>query len=103
MDFIRNKVRFIMVTIPEALAVEQLDDVFAKLDRYELKVRRLIINNVVTHRDSDFLKKRSEQQKKYIDAIYSRYTHLEIVELPMFPYELKGKDRLREIEKILFA
>ena len=102
MDFIRNKVRFNMVTIPEALAVEQLDDIFDKLREYDLKVQRLIINNVVMEKDSDFLLMRAGQQKGYIEAIYNRYSNLEIVELPMFPYELKGLDRLKEIEKILF-
>ncbi|MFC2069555.1 ArsA family ATPase [Chloroflexota bacterium] len=102
MDFIKNRVKFIMVTIPEALAVEQLDSIFRKLNEYDLKVRQLIINNVVREKDSDFLLKRAEQQKSYIEAIYSRYSHLEIVELPMFSYELKGTERLKEIEKILF-
>lgn len=102
MDFIRNKVIFNMVTIPEALAVEQLDDIFDKLSEYELKVQRLIINNVVREKDSDFLMTRAGQQKGYIEAIYNKYSNLEIVELPMFPYELKGLDRLKEIEKMIF-
>ena len=88
MDFIRNKVIFNMVTIPEALAVEQLDDIFDKLREYKLKVQRLIINNVVREKDSDFLLTRAGQQKGYIEAIYDKYSSLEIVELPMFPYEL---------------
>jgi arsenite-transporting ATPase len=102
MDFLRSKVRFTMVTIPEALAVEQLESAFHELNEYGLKVQQLIINNVVKEKDSDFLLTKARQQKLYLEAIYARYSHLEIVELPMFPYELKGLDRLREIEKILF-
>ena len=102
MDFLRNRVRFTMVTIPEALAVEQLEGTFHELNEYGLKVQHLIINNVVKEKDSDFLLTKARQQKNYLEAIYARYSDLEIVELPMFPYELKGLDRLREIEKILF-
>ncbi|MFC2038958.1 ArsA family ATPase [Chloroflexota bacterium] len=102
MDFIRNGVSFNMVTIPEALAVEQLDGIFSKMDEYGLAVTRLIINNVVKDADSDFLRTRAEQQKYYLETIYGMYSRLEIVELPMFPYELKGLDRLTEIEKALF-
>jgi arsenite-transporting ATPase len=102
MDFLRNKVRFTMVTIPEALAVEQLEGTFRKLNEYGLKVQQMIINNVVKEKDSDFLLTKAKQQKHYLEAIYARYSDLEIVELPMFPYELKGLDRLKEIEKILF-
>ena len=91
-----------MVTIPEALAVEQLDGIFSKLKEYDLKVQRLIINNVVMEKDSAFLEQRAEQQKGYIETIYSRYSDLEIIQVPMFPYELKGLERLKEIEKVLF-
>ena len=101
-DFIREKVRFNIVTIPEALAVEQLDDIFQKLDDYGLKVQRLIINNVVKEKDSDFLLTRAEQQKGYLESIHNRFSSLEIVELPMFPYELKGSERLKEIDTMLF-
>jgi arsenite-transporting ATPase len=103
MDFLRNEVNFTMVTIPEALAVEQLEGIFRELNKYGLKVTQLIINNVVKTRDSDFLLTRANQQQEYLEHIYEKYANLKIVELPMFPYELKGLDRLREVGKILFA
>lgn len=101
--FLRNRVRFIMVTIPEALAVTQLEDIFCELEENGLKVQQLIINNVVKEADSDFLLTKARQQENYLETIYSKYSHLEVVELPMFPYEIKGVGRLREIEKILFS
>jgi len=103
MDFLRSEVRFIMVTIPEALAVEQLESIFGELNEYGLKVKQLIINNVVKAEGSDFLLTKARQQKNYLEVIYDRYSDLEIIELPMFPYELKGLDRLREVERILFG
>ena len=102
MDFLRNEVRFTMVTIPEALAVEQLEGIFGELNKYGLKVKQLIINNVVKAQESEFLLTKARQQKDYLEHIYDKYSDLKIVELPMFPYELKGLDRLREVEKILF-
>jgi arsenite-transporting ATPase len=102
MDFLRNRVKFVIVTIPEALAVEQLEGVFSELDRYGLKVGQLIVNNVIKVDDSDFLKAKAAQQMRYLDLIYSRYSDIGIVELPMFPYELTGRERLKEVESILF-
>jgi len=101
-DFLRSKVRFTLVTIAEALAVEQLEGIFHELNEYGLTVERLIINNVVKAADSDFLLTKARQQKNYLELIYDRYSPLEIIELPLFPYELKGVDRLREVERILF-
>ena len=102
MDFLRNEVNFTMVTIPEALAVEQLDHIFRELNKYGLDVEQLIINNVVRAEGSDFLLTKARQQKDYLEVIYGKYSYLQIVELPMFPYELKGLDRLKEVERILF-
>jgi arsenite-transporting ATPase len=102
MDFLRNEVNFTMVTIPEALAVEQLEGIFRELNKYGLRVKQLIINNVVKTRESDFLLTKARQQQDYLEHIYDKYADMKIVELPMFPYELKGLDRLREAGKILF-
>ena len=102
MDFLRNEVKFVVVTIPEALAVEQLEGVFNEMNEYGLPVQQLVINNVVKDDDSAFLITKARQQRGYLDHIYDRYSELEIIELPMFPYELKGLDRLKEVERVLF-
>jgi len=101
-DFLRGEVRFSLVTIPEALAFEQLEGIFSELNNFGFKVERLIVNNVVKTEDSEFLRARAEQQKRYLDMIYSRYSDIEIIELPMHPCEIKGLDRLRDIESSLF-
>lgn len=102
MDFLRNEVNFTMVTIPEALAVEQLEGIFRELNKYGLTVKQLIINNVVKAKESEFLLIKARQQQSYLEHIYKKYSDLKIIELPMFPYELKGLERLREVGKILF-
>ncbi len=102
MDFLRNEVNFTMATIPEALAVEQLEGIFRELNKYGLEMKHLIINNVVKAQESDFMLTKARQQKIYLEHIYEKYSDMKIVELPMFPYELKGLDRLREVQKILF-
>jgi len=102
MDFLREEVRFAMVTIPEALAVEQLEGIFGEFDNYGFKIDQLIINHVVMGADAEFLRTRAEQQKSYIQSLYGRYGSLKVVELSMFPYEIKGIERLREVEKHLF-
>jgi arsenite-transporting ATPase len=103
MDFLRSEVDFTMVTIPEALAVDQLEGIFRELDRYGLKVKRLIINNVVNTEESLFLRTKARQQRPYLNHIHENYSNLKIIELPMFPQEVKGLERLREVSKIAFT
>ncbi len=102
MAFLREEVEFTMVTIPEALAVQQLEGIFRELDKYGLCVSRMIINNVVKYEDSYFLRTRARQQRRYLEEIYDKYGNLNILELPMFPQEVKGLERLREVEKLLY-
>lgn len=102
MDFLRNEVGFTMVTIPEALAVEQLDGVFAELDRSGFKVTELIINNVVKTLDSDFLVTKAREQQKHIRFLQEKFDGLTIVELPLFPHELVGVDLLKEADRVLY-
>ncbi len=43
-------------------------------------------------------------QTPYIDLLADEYgQRMEIIKLPLFPHEVKGVDRLRELRKVLFA
>jgi arsenite-transporting ATPase len=102
LDFLRTEVGFVIVTIPEALAVEQLDGIFNEFAGYSFRIERLVINNVIKDTSSDFLRARAEQQREYIDTLGSRFPEVGRIELPMFPREIKGIDRIRKIEENLF-
>jgi arsenite-transporting ATPase len=65
-------------------------------------VKRIIVNNVVKEPDSDFLRTRSRQQQEYLKHIRENYSYLDIIEIPMFPQEVKGIKKLIEVDKILF-
>jgi len=103
MEFLRNQVNFTMVTIPEALAVEQLEGTFREMNKYGLKVKQVVINNVVKTDESGFLRIKIKQQQQYLKHIREKYSHLKIVELPMFPREVKGLQRLGDVSKLLFS
>ena len=100
-EFLKDEVRFIMVTIPEALAVRQLDKVLREFEKYGLKIERLIINNVIKDEGSEFLITKAEQQREYIKMLHDTYSDMKIVEIPMFPREIKGVDRLKDIGEYL--
>lgn len=105
-DFMRNpdNTEFILVTIPEALGVYQAKRLIREFERYGLRIRHLIINNVIKNPDCGFHKARMEMQIPYINMLANEYgQRMEIIELPLFPHEVKGVDRLRELSKVLFA
>ncbi|HID87139.1 MAG TPA: ATPase [Anaerolineae bacterium] len=106
-DFMRDpaNTEFILVTIPEALGVYQTRRLVRELGRFGLVIRYLIINNVIKNPDCEFHRMRREMQRKYIDMLIEEYgERMEVImELPLFPYEMKGIERLKELERVLFA
>ena len=102
LDFLRQEVRFTIVTIPEALAFEQLEGVFKEMEKNGFKIGQLVVNNVIKSDESEFLKSKAAQQRIYLDMIHERFSKADIIELAMRPYEIKGIERLKEIEKSLF-
>ncbi len=101
MAFLRRAVRFVMVTIPEALALRQLDDVFRELAHYGLKVEHLVVNNVITVADSPFLAQKAAQQQEHLHRLRQRYGRLPMTEIPLFPHEVQGLERLRQVAAVL--
>jgi arsenite-transporting ATPase len=95
---------FILVTIPEALGVYQTRRLVGEFARFGLTVRHLIVNHVITDPDSDFLRARQAMQAPYIQLLHQEYgQHMEIIQVPEFAHEIKGVEKLRILEKVLFG
>ena len=101
MEFLRRDVAFSLVTIAETLAVSQIDGVLGELKRHELRISRLIVNNVVQESDSPFLEQKRRQQQLHLAQLRKRYGDIPIVELPLFPQEVRGVERLRAVGRLL--
>jgi len=104
-DFIRDpaNTEFVLVTIPEALGVYQARRVVEELAHLGLDVHHLIVNHVITQVDAEFLQRRQAMQRPYLDLLAKEYSQrMTITQLPFFADEIKGTNRLRTLEKLLF-
>jgi arsenite-transporting ATPase len=102
MGFLRQEVQFNLVTIAEALAVRQLHDIFEEFRSYGLGINHIVINQVVEDADSPFLRRKAQLQQKYIAEVEGGYG-TGSTRVPLFPYEIQGVERLREVERKLFG
>jgi arsenite-transporting ATPase len=94
---------FVLVTIPEALGVYQTRRLFGEFARFGLEVDHLIINHVITAPDSEFLRARHAMQAPYIDQLRAEYgQQLNVIQVPEFPFEVKGQEKLARLETVLF-
>ncbi len=102
--FLRSQTAFILVTIPEALSVNQVGHIFRELEQDGLPVRHIIVNNVLRSAEGDFLRARYEMQQRHIEEISALYGRsAEISRLFQLPGEARGIASLRSLEVILFG
>jgi arsenite-transporting ATPase len=104
-DFFRDpaNAEFILVTIPEALGVYQARRLVGEFAQFGLAIQNLIVNNVISQPDSEFLYRRQAMQQPYLNLLAREYGEtINITHLPLFADEMKGVERLRELEKLLF-
>jgi len=104
-DFFRNpaNVEFLLVTIPEALGVYQSRRIANDLARHHISVRHMIVNGVIDNPDCYFHRQRMEMQRPYIEMLEREFgDHMVLVKLPLLPFEVKGIERLKAVEELLF-
>ncbi|HUV73521.1 MAG TPA: ArsA family ATPase, partial [Anaerolineae bacterium] len=95
---------FILVTIPEGLGVYQARRLIKEFHRFGLEIRYILVNNVLANAESDFNRRRMEMQQGYIQILRDEYGDgRTILEVPLFAREIKGVERLRKLEQVLFA
>lgn len=105
-NFMRDpqNTEFILVTIPEGLGVYQARRLVKEFEGFGLQIRYILVNNVIKNPDSDFYSQRMEMQRKYIDMLSNDHgDRMHLIEVPLFPHEIKGVESLRELEAVLFA
>ncbi len=99
-----NNTEFILVTIPEGLGVYQARRLVREFERFGLEIRHILVNNVIKNLDSEFNRQRMEMQSKYLRMLDDEYRdRMKLIHLPLFPYEMKGVESLRALEKELFG
>lgn len=102
-----RKTTAILVTIPESLGVSQTRRVVDELKGYGLRPSAVILNYIVDEKaslSSEFYRKRREMQMEYVREMERLYEgSMEIVTLPLLPFEVKGLEALEEVSCLLFS
>ena len=98
----QNRCEFIAVTIPEEMAILETERLINNLNTYGIKVKQLVINNVIESQDCGFCRERRKAQEKYINQIRKRFSNLKTTIVPLQAREVKDIDTLNNFGKLLF-
>lgn len=98
----QNRCEFIAVTIPEDMAVLETVRLISNLDKFGIKVRQLVINNVVESDGCEFCREKRKEQDRYITLIKGKFTGLKTTIISARSHEIKGLTTLADFKNQLF-
>ena len=93
---------FVMITIPEEMGVREMEDLSAALRNLKIPGSHTIINMIIPLSDCNFCTIKRQEQQKYIQFIESKVNN-GITHVPLFLHEIRGKESLSELAKIMFS
>ena len=93
---------FIAVTIPEDMAILETQRLINSLGKYGIKVRQLVINNVLESDGCKFCREKRKEQDKYINYIRGKFNGLKATIVSSCPHEIKGLKALADFKNQLF-
>jgi len=95
-----------LVTIPEGLGVSQTERIKKDLEKFQVNIGGIIINNYIPVElaiGSSLLKNRVNIQAQYIDELEKMYSaSLPVTKLPLQGFEVKGLEALMRIEEQMY-
>jgi arsenite-transporting ATPase len=104
-DLLRDQKRceFIAVTIPEDMAILETQRLINSLARYGIKVKQLVVNNVLYSNGCEFCREKRKEQDRYINQIEDKFNGFRRTVAPLCPHEIKGLKALADFNKQLFS
>ena len=99
----KDKTEFVIVTIPDLMAIEETKRLIISLYSAGVKVNNMIINNVQSNLECEFCRARRRHQDRYINMVNTMYPEINKIYMPLFPEDINGMPHLRAFEKMLFA
>ncbi|MBC7929588.1 MAG: ArsA family ATPase [Rubrivivax sp.] len=104
MLFDASRASFALVTIPEAMAVEESARYFRSLSQEGVPVTDLIINRVEhEHEGCPFCRARARMQSPWLKTLGRAFKTLRVRRVPLFHAEVRGADALREFARAVWT
>lgn len=95
-----GKTEFIIIAIPEALALSETEDLVRSLKRMQVPTEHLIINRIIPRNDCAFCQGKRTEQGSYIKKFQE--LGLKTVGVRLFENEITGIDALRQLGEELY-
>ena len=97
-----ERASFAFVVIPERLPILETRKAVWALDKYHIPVGGVFVNRVLPdHAEGEFLRRRRERERGYLDEIAATFTTHPIQHVPLMEADVVGVKALRELGMVL--
>ncbi|MCX5993900.1 MAG: ArsA family ATPase, partial [Chloroflexi bacterium] len=93
---------FVMITIPEAMAVAEAEHLAASLESLRIPSSNIVVNMVVPPVECPFCSRREEEQQKYMARIHTIFAGRNIVSVPLFTRPVNNREALDTLAQSLY-
>lgn len=93
--------RFVPVMIPEAMSIYETERLIGALEKGEILIREIIVNQVAESDRCAFCRSKREDQKRPMLEIKDLFSRYDLVRTPLFPHEIRGISGLNAIAEAL--
>ncbi|MFQ5869909.1 MAG: TRC40/GET3/ArsA family transport-energizing ATPase, partial [Candidatus Zixiibacteriota bacterium] len=98
-----EKCEFVPMTIPEEMGIAETGRLFLDLRKRDIVVRNIIVNRVQTVNQCVFCSNRRKEQEKYLEEIHKKFASYNLINVPIFPHEVRAKEALLRYAKALMG
>jgi len=97
-----EKTEFVMISIAEEMGVREMGDLAQSLEKLNIPYNYIVLNMITPASECKFCQAKRVNQEKYITKVKKDYPKKELVLAPLFPYDIRGTEPLKELSKFLF-
>ncbi|MDD2302554.1 MAG: TRC40/GET3/ArsA family transport-energizing ATPase, partial [Eubacteriales bacterium] len=99
----REKTRFVPVTLPEPMVIDETLRLAARLKALSVPVHEILVNRVVLAQNCPFCRSRSEDQAVYLKMLERELVPCTLFPIPLFSMEIEGVAGLQELGQVLWG
>jgi len=97
-----QRTEFVLITIPEAMAVAEAQDLASSLNNLKIPSSNLIVNMVTPPTECAFCAGKRAEQTKYMEEIETKFPNHNIVYLPLVAQPVRGMEDLSKLAQTLY-
>jgi arsenite-transporting ATPase len=98
-----KETEFVAVTIPTTMAIWETERLIRALFEVGFPITQIFINQVQPENPNcAYCRARYESHKINLQKIHDLYSEFDLIEIPMFEFEIRGIDHLRKLSNLLY-